>query len=805
MANILNALLGITLFSAIIFAAILIFQRLLRRRISAALNYAVWALLLLRLLVPVTLESGWHLFTVPQAGQTAQTQDAPDSDIVEIPAISSAVMPISDENADPLKPQYQVSPSSNQNPKAVPAKPVDWQTVAVLVWATGALVFLTYTAIQWLRLSRRIKPGSMHIPDSVHVMFNTQKRALHIRRRIGISVQDWLTSPALSASFCPVLLLPAAMLPDKEAVVFGIRHELTHYKRKDHLLSLLLLVLRCVYWFNPVVWLAFRCIQTDMETACDAAVTARMAHHERTRYIHTMIDMGRDAKPLYALGMSAGNGRLTLEKRVRGIFMTKRTGLTARMAAVLLALLLLFTCFTTACQPTPETPVVVNKNEGVLEAAIAATPAPAAGYEAPKRLEMEPFMVGDKLTVNVDAAVDIPNIDTFPVYEFVPALFSQEQIDGLVDYFYKDQPLYNSGTGWTKSIFEQKIVELKKIKQEILNGATNEVGNAKYEMSAEDVQQSIDMMVQDMQDAPETVDTSVWDGQITSRNKGDVVYLGFNVTPDLTEKKTRFFLASKYEKLNSSALMLVDGFRYYPTYDRPPDTQAEGLQITPAQAVALTRDMLEACGFDFMEPVGAYAGEIGDSDEAGDNTSGYAVKCIRRAGDFFVTSATNGVTQDARRSDLTSEEQQAAYAYQWDPEILTVSVDDTGITAVEWEGYGEMGVTRSENVPLLPFDKLPMYIENGITTCYAWNETDQEGINKREINITGIKLSMGRVQVKDHPDNWQLVPVFEIYGTLSISYNDQQETRSYEGMESGFHGLSLLTINAIDGSAVMSY
>ncbi len=816
MANILSALIDITLFSAVLFAAILIFQRLFRRRISAAMNCAVWALLILRLMIPVTIDSGWHLFMVPQsqAAQTIQAQESSESDTTGTLAAPSSLLPVSDISETPAQMTDRRASDENFSPQS-PAysKPIDWQTAAVMAWAAVALGLLAYTSVQWLRLSRSIKRGSIKTPEFVRTMVNTEKRALHIRRSIRVTVQSWLVSPALSASLRPSLLLPAAFLPDKEALAFGIRHELTHYKRKDHLFSLLLLVLRCVYWFNPVVWLAFRRIQADMESACDAAVTAGMTLHGRTRYIHMMIDMGRAAKPLYTLGMSAGNARRALEKRVRGIFMTRRTGPTARMSAFVLALLLFVACFTTACQPTPEEPVVVNKNEGVLESAVAATPAPAARYEAPETLNMAPFTVGDKLTVSVDAAVDIPNTDTYPAYEFLPAVYTQQQIDALVNYFYAGQTLYNKGQEWTKSEFEQKIVELKKIKQEILDGTTNAAGNPKYEMSAEDVQANIAMLEQDMQGAPETVDTSAWDGTFTTREHGDVVFKGFNVAPDLTEGDTRFFSAAIYEKLNSSSLMLINGNRYYPSSNQSSDTQAKGIQTTPGQAIEIARNMLATCGFDFMEPVGAYAGEVVESGEVvrDDLSGGYAVKCIRRVGDFCITSATNGVTVDMSRSNLTSEEMKAAYANQWDPEVLTVYVDDTGISAVEWSSYGEIGATLSENVPLLPFDDLAASIKNGIAARYAWDENWGEE-NKREINVSRIELSMARVQVKDHPESWELVPVFEIFGTVTTWHEDENLPpenkmliQDYLGYGSGFSSGSLLTINAVDGSTIMSY
>lgn len=265
---------------------------------------------------------------------------------------------------------------------------MNWQTLLVLLWATGALGFLIYMTVLWLQLHRNIKRHGIRPPGYVLKLVDACKKDLGIKADIEVSIQGWLNTPALCASLKPKLLLPESMLDkmDRQQLEFGIRHELTHYRRKDHLTHLLLALLRCVYWFNPVVWLAARQIKTDMETACDARVTSRLENKDQTLYIRTMIDLSGDIEGQYILGMGLGNERRSMEKRVRGIFMKKRTGHGARMVAMLLAGILLVACFTTACQPTPDKPIIVNKNGGEMEEKINATPelgATGIRYEAP--------------------------------------------------------------------------------------------------------------------------------------------------------------------------------------------------------------------------------------------------------------------------------------------------------------------------------------------------------------------------------------------------------------------------------------
>lgn len=176
------------------------------------------------------------------------------------------------------------------------------------------------------------------------------------------------------------------------------------------------------------------------------------------------------------------------------------------------------------------------------------------------------------------------------------------------------------------------------------------------------------------------------------------------------------------------------------------------------------------------------------------------MECLRRVGDFYVT---NHATGEADMSSLSQEDMLAAYANLWVPEQLTVCVDDTGITAIEWRGYGGIAATVTGNASMLPFDDLGTSIKNGFTAYYAWN---QESMGKeelkRDINVSRIALSMAREQVTDHPEDWELVPVFEIYGTVTTWHGDESSTQSFEGLGNGFMAGSLLTVNALDGSIV---
>lgn len=441
MGAVLNTLLEITVYAAVLYGAILLFKKVFHRQISAALNYAVWALFILRLMIPVTMDSGLHLFVVPQTPvQTAAANSINDADFLYGQAVYfPAVQQNAPNTANKTPADLGVpSPSGGAGPKKAATLAFDWPAGLVLLWAAGVCGSFVYMAVLRTGLHNKIRRNGAAAPEEVLRLAEACKKDMGIRKDIEISVQSWLGSPALSSSLWPKLLLPEKMLcgMDNQQLEFGIRHELTHYMRKDHLVCLLLMFLRCVYWFNPLVWLASRQIETDMETACDAQVTRPMEKPARLRYVQTMIDLNGGIPAHQVLGMGLCNERRSMEKRIKGLFMKKKTVLSVRLAAAALALVMLLVCFTTACQPTPEKPPVVNKADGALEKKI--TQAPSSGKNIREALSIperwvDSFSYGDgKIKFSVDAAIEIPDAEKVPVAEVSPVAFTQERVDKMI-------------------------------------------------------------------------------------------------------------------------------------------------------------------------------------------------------------------------------------------------------------------------------------------------------------------------------------------------------------------------------------
>ncbi|MFZ5975504.1 MAG: M56 family metallopeptidase [Bacillota bacterium] len=385
--TVLRSLLEITVYSAILYAMVMLFKALFKKHASPALMYMAWFLLIARLIVPVTVDSGFSLFIIP-AGQVqnvnAETSSQADATnnvpVNELDASATAAdaAPVAAETTAQGQPANTGTVQQNSN-----GFPLDWSTALIALWITGAGFFILYFCCISARLKKRIERQSIPASPELQEMACEIREELGIQKQIRVVVLGDFASPALNCGVRPVIIVPFYMLSNEAGQIeYALRHELMHFKRKDHTVCMLVTFLRAVYWFNPVVWLMVKQIKLDMETACDSMVVKHMNSLNKKLYARTILEMYATKQDVqFILGMALGINKKTAERRIRGVFMQSRSNRNARLAASLLSLLMLIVCFTTACQPKSETAAVVGN--GGLEQEIPQFPTPANTNEAP--------------------------------------------------------------------------------------------------------------------------------------------------------------------------------------------------------------------------------------------------------------------------------------------------------------------------------------------------------------------------------------------------------------------------------------
>ena len=345
-----DALVQVALYSAAITAGILLFRFILKNRISSKLQYLMWWLLILRLLMPVTPDIGLHFnlqdMLLKQAHQAELPTPAPVLDVApaSVPNTQSSYESV----APAVQPNTDVAPSQHVNP----AKSTDWYSIVFVVWLLGAIGFLGWLIFVKMRYYESLQHLMAGGPREVYELYDRCCKELGVKP-LPLWIVNKSMSPGIAFFGEPVLLVPLSLCGDESRLRFALLHELTHKKRGDHYMTLLLNILRAVYWFDPVVHFAFSELRADMESACDSDVLAYIGHEQKRGYLTVILDMfSYDTEPI--LGMSQIRSKRMAKRRMKGAFMKSRTSPAFRAITLCIALIMSLCCFTTACQSAPE-------------------------------------------------------------------------------------------------------------------------------------------------------------------------------------------------------------------------------------------------------------------------------------------------------------------------------------------------------------------------------------------------------------------------------------------------------------------
>lgn len=216
--------------------------RLVLKRAPKWVNVLLWGMVALRLMLPFSIESALSLIPSAETVSPEVVQFDP------APTITSGVTIIDNAVNPSLSESFAAAPLASVNPLYV------WIYLAGWVWLIGLAAMLAYALVSYLRLRRRV---SASIP-----------------LRENIYVCDEVPSPFILGIVRPRIYLPSALDEAQRGSVLS--HERAHLARRDHWWKPLGFALLAVYWFNPLLWLAYTLLCRDIELACDERVLRGM-------------------------------------------------------------------------------------------------------------------------------------------------------------------------------------------------------------------------------------------------------------------------------------------------------------------------------------------------------------------------------------------------------------------------------------------------------------------------------------------------------------------------------------------------
>ena len=278
-----------SLTASVVIAAVALL-RLALRRAPRAIVCALWAVVLLRLLCPVSLSSAVSLFGLLDAPAVEAGNAA--TSMAYVAALPDLVPTGPVEETAAAAPAEEAADAAPETPAADP-----W-AVAGAVWLAGVGAMALWAGVSDFRLRRKLRTA---VP---------LERGVYLAE--GISTAFVLGLPR------PKIYLPAAL--PTQARQHVLRHERCHLRRGDPWWKALAFAALTLHWFNPLVWLAFALAGQDMETACDEAVVRRMDGAARADYAATLLQLATGRRVGLPLAFGAGDPA----RRVRHLARWKR-------------------------------------------------------------------------------------------------------------------------------------------------------------------------------------------------------------------------------------------------------------------------------------------------------------------------------------------------------------------------------------------------------------------------------------------------------------------------------------------------
>ena len=285
--------------------------RLLLKKAPKYISYALWAVVGFRLVLPFSFESVFSLLPfrenpIPQT--LALGEEVPFTS-----ALDAALNAAGDAaNGGIGTVTVHLGRTSDGYPVTTKAYNSQvWLVFGSYLWLIGIAALLFYSILSIVLLKRHLK-GAMIYKDSIYEACN-------------------LKTPFVLGFFRPKIYIPSGLTPEEKSYV--ILHEQTHITRMDHMVKLLAFLILCIHWFNPLVWIAFMMMTSDMEMSCDEKVLQKMGSNVKKAYSNSLLSLAMDKRIFNGSPLAFGEGNV--KRRIKNVLNYRRPSLWVTVSAVI--------------------------------------------------------------------------------------------------------------------------------------------------------------------------------------------------------------------------------------------------------------------------------------------------------------------------------------------------------------------------------------------------------------------------------------------------------------------------------------
>ena len=294
--------------------------RLFIKRAPKCITVLLWGIVAVRLICPISIESVMSLVPSAETISYEITVDSPSDSSSDIPDIDHDTAPTTGEEHIQM-PDTSVSAA----PK------VNIISIVSLVWISGAVIMLAYTAVSYFRLKSKI--------------------ATAVLLRDNIFQSENVVSPFVLGVVKPKIYLPFNMKETDIELVSA--HENAHIRRKDHIWKPLGFLILTIHWFNPLVWFGYVILCKDIELACDEKVIKNFDTEQKADYSQALLVCSVNRRMIAACPLAFGE--VSVKERVKSVISYKKPAFWIIIAAILVSVIVAV-CFLTNPQTTENEP-----------------------------------------------------------------------------------------------------------------------------------------------------------------------------------------------------------------------------------------------------------------------------------------------------------------------------------------------------------------------------------------------------------------------------------------------------------------
>lgn len=294
--------------ASVIGTLILIIRKLLKKQISSKWISRIWIIFIISLIIPIQIKSNVSIY------------NAIPINLEKIEEVSFAKENILEENKGKVQvsanlENNEISPNSNKEETTF-----NILCFLPLVWIALVLASFIAYVLTYISFEKKIKNKVLE-EEKINSILNKCKEKLNIKKNIKLIKQDIVKMPSIFGMFNIRILVSDDVLKlSEKEIEYIFLHELSHYKRKDNILNMIITILRCIYIFNPIIWILLNQVKRDLELSTDEFAMKNENSEIKKEYSRTLVKVSAINSDKFLIQtMCLSDNKKNIERRIDSI------------------------------------------------------------------------------------------------------------------------------------------------------------------------------------------------------------------------------------------------------------------------------------------------------------------------------------------------------------------------------------------------------------------------------------------------------------------------------------------------------